>query len=173
MTCGGCWIGCADGKRQCARGIALSSARSSEEHGAESIACDYKLHLSADAQVVRLLQEAVRRIGRNPGLKRTPGMRFVGLLAGHGGWMSLGALRAHAGFSRDEAQVAAVELRVLGLVEFEDELASGTLIRLTDRGCVQDAEWRTRYDSACAEFAVSLSEDECQQLVDLLVKLRG
>jgi DNA-binding MarR family transcriptional regulator len=58
-------------------------------------------------------------------------------------------------------------------VDYEGELAPGTAVRLTERGIAQGAEWRVSYDAACAEFAAPLDEDERQQLVDLLFKLRG
>ena len=122
---------------------------------------------------MRMIRDVGLRMERTPGLKRTPAMRVVALLAGHGGWMSLGAVRAHAGFPRDEAQAAVGELKGQGLVDYGGELAPGTAVRLTERGLAQSVEWRASYDAACEEFAAPLTEDERQQLVDLLFKLRA
>lgn len=88
-----------------------------------------------------------------------------------GGFFALDMLPKRAVIDVEAMNRAVDVLIEAGFVVREHEEVAGDILRITDAGKVQQAEWNAEREAATAEFLSPLSEDEQAQLADMLFRL--
>ena len=97
--------------------------------------------------------------------------KVLGSVARQGGFFAVNLLGKRALVESPQLEDAIDFLVTEGLLVLEDEPVAGPVLRITEEGRARQREWNAEHDAATAEFLAPLTEDEQDQLAQLLFRL--
>ena len=178
-TCPGCHFGCAIDAFQCRRGeVFWGKWKAGEElptrRGPGSVRPpEGDMKLSSDDRIMHLLHIvgiALDDLANESGASE-PARRIVDCIMRQGKAASTFVIEGRTHLPVEEIEAQLGELAGQGLVTARETCADTTLHELTDSGLERARTWEAERKAGEARFLSVLSEDEKQQLHDLIFKI--